>query len=391
MVIRSFLPVGQGAFYCEQFYEDDHKDRRVNVVYDCGSSTNVKLVETQIANMFYEGEHIQALFISHLHDDHINGIPFLLRYCQVEEIFFPLITPKNAIYIKLYNMMANETDSFSSSFAENPVSAIEELHLEYSPRLIQISEDRQDHDSKSNSEIFDSAIHDLPIIDSGKDVSSEIFDQEMRVKNSDCGKWIFIPFNFTQVGRVKKLQETLNSASYFGRNMNNADLTNIWKNGSDQDREKIMAAYKAVRGSLNTNSTTLYSGINLSDYNLHICKSLCINNYLRCKCDYDGWQVGCLYMGDYDASGKNKWKKLYESYKEYWKSIGCVQIPHHGSYHNYNKKLATLNAWCIISVGTQNMYRHPSSSVINDLLFNGRCLHLVTEKAKSEMHFCIYI
>lgn len=52
MVIRSFLPVGQGAFYCEQFYEDDHKDRRVNVVYDCGSSTNVKLVETQIANMF---------------------------------------------------------------------------------------------------------------------------------------------------------------------------------------------------------------------------------------------------------------------------------------------------------------------------------------------------
>ena len=51
MMIRSFLPVGQGAFYCEQFM-DDLKREWVNVVYDCGSSTNVKLVEEQIKNNF---------------------------------------------------------------------------------------------------------------------------------------------------------------------------------------------------------------------------------------------------------------------------------------------------------------------------------------------------
>lgn len=49
MMIRSFLPVGQGAFYCEQF-GGFAETERVNIIYDCGSSTNVKLVEEQIKN-----------------------------------------------------------------------------------------------------------------------------------------------------------------------------------------------------------------------------------------------------------------------------------------------------------------------------------------------------
>ena len=38
-MIRSFLPVGQGAFYTEQF------DCGMNIVYDCGSSTGKSAVE----------------------------------------------------------------------------------------------------------------------------------------------------------------------------------------------------------------------------------------------------------------------------------------------------------------------------------------------------------
>lgn len=104
MMIRSFLPVGQGAFYCEQFEGwGDNED--VNIVYDCGSSTNVKLVEKQIRDNFYKGQTIHAVFISHLDDDHINGIPFLLKYCHVKKMFFPLITEKNTKYISLLNII----------------------------------------------------------------------------------------------------------------------------------------------------------------------------------------------------------------------------------------------------------------------------------------------
>lgn len=37
-MLRSFLPVGQGAFYLERF---ETNDGRINVVYDCGSLTEV--------------------------------------------------------------------------------------------------------------------------------------------------------------------------------------------------------------------------------------------------------------------------------------------------------------------------------------------------------------
>ena len=36
LIKRMFLPVGQGAFYCECF-EDSVSGRRFNFVYDCGA------------------------------------------------------------------------------------------------------------------------------------------------------------------------------------------------------------------------------------------------------------------------------------------------------------------------------------------------------------------
>ena len=56
-MIRSFLPVGQGAFYTEQF------DCGMNIVYDCGSSTGKSAVEKQIADTFEPREKIQDFHI----------------------------------------------------------------------------------------------------------------------------------------------------------------------------------------------------------------------------------------------------------------------------------------------------------------------------------------
>ncbi len=75
-MLRSFLPIGQGAFYREVFCL---KDGRHTIIYDCGSSTDKTIVEGQIKNEFSQGEVIDAVFISHLDDDHTipiwrNGI-----------------------------------------------------------------------------------------------------------------------------------------------------------------------------------------------------------------------------------------------------------------------------------------------------------------------------
>lgn len=373
MMIRSFLPVGQGAFYCEQF-GGFAETERVNIIYDCGSSTNVKLVEEQIKNNFQKNEIIHAVFISHLDNDHINGIPFLLKYCKVKKIFFPLLTESNAKYIKLYNLIKNnEKESFASSFVDNPYEAFNQLNIEYSPRLYQISENEQ----------RDNRI-DAITISSGENVADTIF--ENTISNYDIyRKWVYIPHNFRQTDRIQQLQDEL--YKLFGKNMNNEDIQVIWKTGTEIERENIKNSYKAVKGSFNTNSMILYSGMKERCYGQSVVKSICY----RCCCNCNPKNVGCLYMGDHDASGKYKWKELINAYATYWNNIGCVQIPHHGSKHNYNKELAKLDAYYIISAGMNNSYQHPHSLVIKDLLFNGNFPYIITENKSSELHLIIDI
>lgn len=77
-MIRSFLPVGQGSFYTEQF------DCGENVVYDCGSSTGVDYVNNMIKSTFAEKEKISMVFISHWKVDYINNHLRVL-------ILFPLL------------------------------------------------------------------------------------------------------------------------------------------------------------------------------------------------------------------------------------------------------------------------------------------------------------
>ena len=53
-------------------------------------------------------------------------------------------------------------------------------------------------------------------------------------------------------------------------------------------------------------------------------------------------------------------------------------------YKNYNKEFALFDAYFIISSGLNNKYRHPSGSVIKNLLLNNKHPQIVTEQQSSE-------
>lgn len=371
MMIRSFLPVGQGAFYCEQFKMDIFSEK-INIIYDCGSD-NVELVFEQIQNNFEKGEIIHAVFISHLDNDHINGLPYLLKYCKVKKIFFPLIERKNNYSIRLFNLIKNGRNaSFLLEFLENPYRAIGNLNLDYRPVFFQIG----------GGEEFNGI--DAMVIPSGRDVSDLIMEEFKNILYI-YREWKFIPFNFCQENRAIELQTYLKKI--FGKNMKDDDIYHIWKYGDEDEKNKIKQAYKSIKGTFNTNSMTLYSGIKNFDIKQSIADTRSFGCYMRDV--FYMKNVGCLYTGDYDVSGKEKWKQLYEAYRMYWETIGCVQVPHHGSRHNYNEELGCIDAYYIISAGINNRYHHPHSIVIKDLLYKHHLPYIVTEQQSSEVHLVI--
>lgn len=375
MMIRSFLPVGQGAFYTEQFA---CSFGHANIIYDCGSLTDVRIVEKEISHHFQQGEYIDAVFISHFDEDHMNGLPYLLKHCRVKKLFFPLITKEGQDAILLSDLMntSPQKSNFLSAFVTNPYDALSMLDLDYHPTLYQIQENTEDD---GNYDIDGSRIP------SGKNVSNIVFDE---IHGQEI-EWMYVPFNFRETARIAALKAALQKN--LGKAYSCTELLKLIKNGSIKISD-VKQAYKDVPGSFNTNSMTVLS----ASQNEGIVQFPVLGapHFLYdpfCTVCNRTFSNGCLYTGDFDAQGAQKWKELSDAYDKYDCYIGCVQIPHHGSRYSYNHQLLNIGncTFYIISAGEKNKYRHPHGSVIKDILINHKYPIIVTESSGSAARFLI--
>lgn len=354
---RTFNPVGQGAFYVE-------KIENFTAIYDCGSDSNLNgnCTLREIKKQFKQGENIDAIFISHFHNDHINGLDFLLKYCNVKRIFLPQLSDAAKIillldYYKNYN--PNNKGTFTEKLITNPIKAIHNLQKE--THIIFVKENIE---SAQNDSITEMNNITNSFIISGTEIS--IVD-----------KWMYFPFNFKHEDRYLKLIRALNTEGITLNNIN--EIIDRWNSNDFQN--KVIKAYEKVPGDLNTNSMVVYSGP-------YIVKSKSIHQRLKNSCsEFYGcchsclnMQAGCIYTGDYDAKGKIKWNQLKKAYSKYWDSIGIWQVPHHGSNYNYNQEISKgNNKTLIICAGSNNKYHHPHSKVLIDIINNNTPVKIVDE------------
>lgn len=346
----------------------------MNVVYDCGSSTNVKIVRNRIREVFEQGETIHALFLSHLDKDHINGVPYLLKRCRVEKIIFPLMSDDDKIIIGIEFEING--DDFTRTFIENPRTIVaDNASFDVRPQIIAVA---TEEDRQPNNNAYDR------ILLSGDDVFEILPGNKPTIGSSK--KWYYIPFNFQNDYRKKKLLKNLEDK--FGGTFDAARLDDLWKNGTDAERREIIEAYKALPGILNTNTMTLYSGT-LSSTVRQTLYLLSINVESGCEgCPYGLRKKeasGCLYTGDYEAAGIRKWNDLKSAYHVYWDHIGLFQIPHHGSVHNFNSEICDMSCRSFISAGTANHYGHPGIAVIRQFLAKRKMPFVISENIGSTL------
>ncbi len=393
-VKRVLHPVGHGAFFTEQFFAD--RRNVFNVVYDCG------VVYDSLSNLYEEIDNtfakstksfVDYIFISHLDEDHVNGIEYMIRsgYVTKETSFvLPFIAEK---YLSIYRTIENENAHFGLEvIRRSPAGKIYYImpysHLEKGDvdRIIRIDLDGNDerngnrevslpsgtkfvydkiweyipfnlHDSASKE--FMDAIEDSKVLDSSDltHIESIIF-----------GKLILPNFEVTEELRkaiekydeLKRIYNSVGPRRKGDRKININSLLVISQGIRDFRSTFYLITIPSIPEAFTKTVSGKGSGVYTGDMNLKDDKDFAL--FL---------QILARWMKD----GNEK---------------SLVQIPHHGSSTSYNSGFATVD-FGICFVNFNSTKTHLDQNIRHDFFCARKPLIAVTEIESSRFVERMYL
>lgn len=408
-VKRVFHPVGQGAFFTEQFFRDNSDQACFSVVYDCGTASYQRDLQREIKDAYASQKNkvIDLLFISHFDNDHVSGLRYLLKNgymqagktkivlpfmhlawqfisCDIGAMVRALGNLRNAGYTFIFVDMTTAQERGERP----PLNVNGEGEIEYPPTV-----NRENiHVPSGTPIIFESFWQYTLFSIYGNEENAIIaqFETEMKkmgISNISLDDGVSLFEKYEE----KKKQERENKITL-----------------PQTDWEKLKEAYETVgkkigrkRTSLiNVNSLIILSnGINRKVDKAEI-------GYKNIFCDYFPLYLhdkklsceeltSCLYTGDTDFSDEVRYKELMLRVQRTLTLIGTkkplptimlFQIPHHGSIYCYNAKARLPTNDGRIRMGfvnfdtTKGIFR---TRILFDFCIKGKPLLMVTEKERS--------
>ena len=341
ILTRTIHPVGQGAFYSEIFSE--RKNKLFTVVYDCGSN-NKGCLKTNIEKLGTA----DLVFISHFHSDHINGIKELQQNAN-PLIIIPGISHYAFVIDLIYNY----------------------LHT-------------GDKRCDSVSFMFDC----LPALSSAR-------------SNSNNQNQIIIARNNNYGARFKVVQDGVVSIGIPGPADYSGDSL-LWHYDAyfhEYDKEKE----KELIHKLSERISQLAEPVSV-DYK----DEIWYRDLIEGLSELDLKDIKKVFASVYEGS-PNRYSMLVHSYPvgEQNKNMDClytgdititlpvkttiininphyIQVPHHGSKHNFAESIYNKQQIAFISVGEENTYGQPDRETLVGLIQKCRSVHMITEDKESK-------
>lgn len=332
---RTFHPVGQGAFFTEQFYDDNQDTLLYNVVYDCGSKSSGirKQMERSIRNILHDKKQIDVLFLSHFDDDHVNYVMYLKLNGHLDgaRIFIPMLEAEEWLEIEPYYSNYHLILSLNEQrFGGTKVIKVE---LEGDERRAS-----EPPNEATIEEIEDS-------IPSGTILKPNI---------PTVGPiWIYTPFNvrFNSLIAAFKAQLGQNGLNY--DQMKNKDY--VLQHMGELKKIYQGLGKKPTGGTaINLNSLLVMSYPTNPDqckeYGNSTTCSIYFYEWFRWNKRYTKYWLtinklyagSCLYTGDTSANDSTVWNKIGDMISRCLNQdnrLTLMQVPHHGSKHSYDANL----------------------------------------------------
>ena len=366
-----FHAVGQGLFYSGIL---NTKQKTFSFVYDCGTKSSIHFLQKEI-DEFKEllpgkKKSLDLLIVSHLHDDHVNGLEYLLRDLAVDTVVIPYTDD-----IISFTALAESSgeDNFLLSFYADPIKWFSDRNV---TRILMINgENNNDQQSEEGSLTFEGKRSLL----SFSRISSQDYNGISLFKLHDNTQitvdqilWKF-QFRNMKLNIEKEYKKIVNDfrnnrgvtleAIFRDNDLKNEfvnEVKKVTKSGKKINQTSVVVIHEPIQDYHEQKITTKFGcPLVLSDYFCYKMKP----NYV----------FKTILTGDLELDKNNEDLKN-DLVKNAHRSV--FQYPHHGAEGNHLGRLA-FNGVLIIPVGIANKYDHPSDALGFDYC---QCIYMIVNE-----------
>ena len=426
-VTRIQYPIGQGCFHAghvrwkhetSRLFEDFH------YVYDCGSRDGSAALQDAIVSWRSQTSRIDALFVSHLDADHVNGIDRLLASVTVDTVYIPYV---DAVAPVVDILEADIDGVISASLIEARIDPRSWFGRRGVARIVRVraspghgrpdaepspldddelGEDSSVEDPSSRKVLFDAkSCSDLRSGGVGRPPVETMNSGEMVVVSPGQRiPWALVPHvdpapKARRSAFYHEVRQVLGLEPY--QRLRADRLAAALRDNGERGRlrncyERIISGGSGDRH--NRVSLSLYSGpaeigqrVRWWSYvaiahseNWPVWRLFAVPpDYLT----HEQRAVGWVGTGDASLNLKNIRTAWHRSFDPFRDQIASLLLPHHGTRRSFHTSLLDWHhlTLCVASAGDPSRYGHPHRRVVHEVVSRPKVMHHVSQRPQTEL------
>jgi hypothetical protein len=425
--LRKQYAVGQGFFHVGTLRSSE--SRSLSYVYDCGAvaaHAGSRDREIDFVIEAFKGR-LDFLFLSHFHDDHINGVPALLgRSIHVDTIVMPQIGVLERLIV--FAMLMEDDAGVSEFYRDmtvDPVGAV----MRFSPRQVVVV--RRTGEERDGGAPGDEG--PTPDSDLIRDVSDQRDQRWVVVGNGQVLPYIpeSSPSEGPESGHVSTMEDVngfavmanaqrlwllapyvqpgvIDDVAFLAAlsgamNMDLVTLseslasTAFRRNLVTANAAALRSAYDAVANDLNLTSMSLFSGPGASIERLAtgpLMAPYAVSSKFQIAFPSQrALKKGWLGTGDANLAQKRRVNAFLQHYERLLDRVQTLTVPHHGSEASSDRSLfdSVMPDLCVTAAADYKHWRHPAAAVSRQIASCGSASVVVTDEDMTRLTEIVHI